>query len=308
MASETSHSEGPSSGNAHQPPAERAAWRDRMYEIIFEADTFGGQLFDIVLLIAILISIITISLETVSGFREWQPQLNAIEWGLTILFTAEYVARLICVGKPLRYACSFFGIIDLLACLPMYLSLSPISLQSQSMMIFRSVRLLRVFRVLKMMRMLKEAHSLQNAVWRSRDKIFVFIAVVLVAVTISGTLMYQIENADVDNADSKFTSIPMAMYWAVVTMTTVGYGDITPETVPGKIISAALILLGYSLIIVPTGFVSAEISSLSRHRDLTARACPHCLREGHSPDAAFCDMCGDKLLAPRDTADSSPGG
>ncbi|MFN3193623.1 MAG: ion transporter [Aureliella sp.] len=300
----------------------RAAWRDRLYEIIFEADTRAGQAFDIALLIAILLSILTISLETVEYFeitQPWPETLRGIEWGLTILFTIEYLLRLVCVEKPLRYAFSFFGLIDLLACMPMYLSaLSP---QSQSLMIFRSVRLLRVFRVLKMMRMLKEAHALQDAVWRARDKILVFIVVVLVAVTISGTLMYQVENdglpdAALENAGmepsgetgsrSKFTSIPMSMYWSVVTMTTVGYGDIVPETTIGKIISAILILLGYSLIIVPTGFVSAEMSQANSKRDLTARVCPHCLREGHSVDAAFCDMCGELLLAKTDASTGEP--
>ena len=177
----------------------------------FEADSRGGQLFDIVLLIAILISITSVSLETVSYFEAapWRQILYVLEWILTLLFTAEYVARLVCVEKPLRYAFSFFGIIDLLACLPLYLTL--LSVDSKSLMIVRSIRLLRVFRVLKMMRMLKEAHSLRDAVWKSRDKIFVFLAVVLVAVTISGTLMYQIEH---EHEHSKFTSIPVAMYWA----------------------------------------------------------------------------------------------
>lgn len=254
-------------------------------------------MFDIALLIAILLSITTVSLETVAYFQQepWPKIIHGVEFVLTILFTAEYFARLACVEKPAKYAFSFFGIIDLLAWLPLYLAF--FSVEYQSLMIVRSVRLLRVFRVLKMMRMLREAHSLRDAVWRSRDKIFVFIAVVLVAVTISGTLMYQIEH---NEPESRFTSIPQAMYWAIVTMTTVGYGDIVPQTIVGKIISALLILLGYSLIIVPTGFVSAEITALSRHRDLTARACPHCLREGHSPDAAFCDMCGEQLLKPHD--------
>lgn len=271
----------------------RAGWRNRLYVIIFEADTRLGQFFDVLLLIAILLSICTISLETVEGYQDepWKSILNAAEWTLTILFTAEYLARLICVQKPLRYAFSFFGVIDLLACLPLYLTL--FSVESRSLMIVRSIRLLRVFRVLKMMRMLKEAHSLQEAVWKSRDKIFVFVAVVMVAVTISGTLMYQIEHS---TEGSKFKSIPEAMYWAVVTMTTVGYGDIVPQTTPGKVISATLILLGYSLIIVPTGFVSAEIQSQKANRDLTGRVCPHCMREGHSPDANYCDICGDRLI------------
>lgn len=272
----------------------RAAWRDQLYHIIFEADSRWAQVFDVVLLIAILLSIATISLETVEYFQQepWKEIIYSVEWTLTLLFTAEYIARLLCVEKPLKYAVSFFGIVDLLACLPLYLTFFQV--ESKSLMIVRSVRLLRVFRVLKMMRMLKEAHSLRDAIWRSREKIFVFVAVVLIAVTISGTLMYQIEH----DKDSAFTSIPQAMYWAVVTMTTVGYGDIAPESAPGKVIAAILILLGYSLIIVPTGFVSAEINALGKSRGLTARACPHCLREGHSFDAAFCDMCGEHLLKP----------
>jgi voltage-gated potassium channel len=272
-------------------PSNRSAWRNRLYHVIFEADTTSGLIFDVVLLVAILLSILTVSLETVEGYETYGDVILKIEWTLTILFTIEYVLRLMCVQKPWRYALSFFGIIDLLACLPMYLML--LEVPGQSFMIFRSIRLLRVFRVLKMMRMLKEAHSLQDAVWKARDKILVFIAVVLVAVTISGTLMYQIEH---QQEGSKFSSIPVSMYWAVVTMTTVGYGDIAPETTPGKIIAAAVILLGYSLIIVPTGFVSAEISSQNRNRGLNSRSCGHCFREGHSSDAIFCDMCGEKLI------------
>lgn len=297
----------PSKEKSTAPAPARSAWRNHLYRIIFEADSFWGQIFDIILLVAIVLSILTVSLETVEYFEDettsWPRILRSIEWALTILFTLEYILRLLCVEKPLRYAFSFFGIIDLLACLPMYLSI--FQLEGQSLMIFRSIRLLRVFRVLKMMRMLKEAHSLQDAVWRARDKILVFIAVVMVAVTISGTLMYQIEyrppvieEGVMVEEGSAFSSIPVSMYWAIVTMTTVGYGDIAPETTVGKMIAAIVILLGYSLIIVPTGFVSAEMSSQKRNRDLNARACPHCLREGHSPDAAFCDMCGERLLAP----------
>ncbi len=283
-------------GNSTAQPREekrRAAWRDELYRIIFEADTRSGQLFDIVLLVAILVSIAVVSMETVAYFKEtppWPDVLAGVEWTLTLLFTAEYVARLICVRRPWRYALSFFGIIDLLAWMPLYLTL--FSVESKSLVIVRSIRLLRVFRVLKMMRMLREAHSLKRAIWRSRDKIFVFVAVVMVAVTISGTLMYQIEH----ESNPVFSSIPQSMYWAIVTMTTVGYGDIVPTTVVGKVISATLILLGYSLIIVPTGFVSAEIQSQRSASRLISRTCAHCLREGHLPDASYCDNCGERLL------------
>lgn len=283
----------PNSTRPDRLPAPRAKWRDQLYVIIFEADTRAGQIFDIFLLVAILLSVAVVSCETVEFFQKtepWPQVLTGVEWTLTLLFTAEYLARLASVQNKVRYAFSFFGLIDLLACLPLYLTL--FNFNTRSLMIVRSIRLLRVFRVLKMMRMLREAHSLRDAVWRSRDKIFVFLAVVMVAVTISGTLMYQIEH----ETNPVFTSIPQAMYWAIVTMTTVGYGDIVPTTTFGKIISATLILLGYSLIIVPTGFVSAEIHALKHSSDLNSRTCPHCLREGHSPDAAFCFMCGHHLV------------
>lgn len=285
------------------PRSGRAKWRDDLYVIIFEADTFAGQLFDIMLLGAILLSITVVSLETVEYFETtapWPKLMLAIEWTLTLLFTAEYLARLICVHNPLRYAFSFFGLIDLLACLPLYLTFIS-GVDSKSLTIVRSIRLLRVFRVLKMMRMLREAQSLQDAVWKSRDKIFVFVAVVMVAVTISGTLMYQIEH----EMNPIFSSIPQSMYWAIVTMTTVGYGDIVPKTVLGKVISATLILLGYSLIIVPTGFVSAEIQAQRNNSDLTSRTCPHCLCEGHSTGATFCNQCGERLVL-SDTENTHP--
>lgn len=287
-----------SSNSSNNPPTTPSSgWRENLHTIIFEADTFWGLAFDVILIAAILLSVLTVSLETVAYFQKspWDNILWIIEWVLTALFTVEYIARLFCVRKPLKYALSFFGIMDLLACLPMYLILLGLP---KSLMIVRSVRLLRIFRVLKMIRMLKEAQSLKDAFWNSRDKILVFVAVVLVAVTISGTLMYQIEHGAIDQEtgeESKFTSIPVGMYWAIVTMTTVGYGDVTAVTIPGKFISAVLILLGYSMIIVPTGFVSAELSRKANERDLTARSCPHCLREGHSVDAAFCDMCGERL-------------
>ncbi|TWU21054.1 Cyclic nucleotide-gated potassium channel [Novipirellula galeiformis] len=279
-----------------------------MYDIIFEADTPAGRWFDIGLLVAILASVLFVALETLpelhkpSG-KDTLAALSTAEWFLTFLFTIEYGLRLLCSRHPLRYAFSFWGIIDLLSVLPSYLTLIAGS-GSRSLLTLRSIRLLRVFRVLKLWRMMNEADELAFAVWNARNKIVVFLAVVLVAVTISGALMYHVETLmfDVDktsgvNEASQFTSIPQAMYWAIVTMTTVGYGDIVPKTSIGKLISALLILLGYSLIIVPSGFVSAELIGLktdtSRHQE--QHACPVCEVSIHLKDAQYCHRCGAPL-------------
>ncbi|MFG0264295.1 MAG: ion transporter [Rhodopirellula sp. JB055] len=288
-----------------QRPAEPGV-RQTLYDVIFEADSPLGRGFDIALLVAIIASFVLVSLETVPEFG-LQSKPNAadpasplaswfwtLEWILTILFTIEYALRLYCVRHPLKYAFSFWGIVDLLSILPSYFALF-VEYSAKSFVILRSIRLLRVFRVLKLWRMMSQADELSDAVWKSREKIIVFLAVVLVAVTISGTLMYQIETVLMgDTHDSEFTSIPQAMYWAIVTMTTVGYGDVVPHTTIGKIISAALILLGYSLIIVPTGFVSAELSSklavTTEHHP-----CPQCGLASHRAGAVHCDRCGHRL-------------
>ena len=279
--------------------------RQRMYDIIFEAETAEGRAFDIGLLIAIVASIILVSLETLPEYQilrvvngetiETLPMWLVIgEWLLTVLFTLEYVARLVCVKNPLKYATSFWGIVDLLSILPGYAALLTGS-STRSFVILRSVRLLRVFRVLKLWRMMSQADELADAIWHSRDKIVVFLSVVLVAVTISGTLMYHIESVMFGSLpDSEFTSIPQAMYWAIVTMTTVGYGDVVPHTTIGKIISAALILLGYSLIIVPTGFVSAELSKQGKEA-VQLHPCPKCEATRHQSDAQYCFRCGSDL-------------
>lgn len=237
--------------------------RQTVFDIIFEADSPLGRLFDIVLLVAILASIAVVAMETVPSYEHWYL-LPIVEKILTGIFATEYIARLWCVRRSWVYARSFWGIIDLLSFLPGILA--PIStVNSSSFVILRSIRLLRVFRVLKLWRMMDEAEDLGQAVWKAREKIIVFLCVVLVAVTISGTLMFHIEDVGARNADhvSQFTSIPQSMYWAIVTMTTVGYGDVVPQTVVGQAISAILILLGYSLIIVPSTFVTAEINKNS---------------------------------------------
>ncbi len=291
---------------------EQPGVRQTMYDIIFEADTQAGRAFDIGLLIAIIASIVLVSIETLPQYHihvASSATANAIiteirlplwltagEWFLTVIFTVEYIARLSCVRHPMRYAWSFWGIVDLLSILPSYLVFFGAS--TRSFAILRSIRLLRVFRVLKLWRMMSQADELADAVWHSRDKIVVFLSVVLVAVTISGALMYHIETVLASAEDAKssdFTSIPQSMYWAIVTMTTVGYGDVVPHTTFGKIISAALILLGYSLIIVPTGFVSAELSKLDSQEPLDNHACPNCLMSEHRSDADYCYRCGTHL-------------
>ncbi|MEM8912771.1 MAG: ion transporter [Planctomycetota bacterium] len=284
--------------------------RQTLYDIIFEADTPAGRWFDISLLLAIIISIVFVSIETVPEYELDRLANGEVtfesagrgdrfvflcEWILTALFTIEYILRLACVRHPLRYACSFWGIVDLLSILPSYATFF-VGGSARSFVILRSIRLLRVFRVLKLWRMMSQADELTAAVWNSREKIIVFLAVVLVAVTISGTLMYHIETVLLgDSHVSDFTSIPQAMYWAIVTMTTVGYGDVVPHTTIGKIISAGLILLGYSLIIVPTGFVSAELSQVRTVQEREFHPCPRCSIPTHRSDAVHCYRCGCRL-------------
>lgn len=282
---------------------EGQGWRRELYDIIFEADSPAGRWFDIGLLIAILASITLVALETVPEYEGW-PWFFVLEFCLTALFTLEYVMRLICVRKPWKYAFSFWGIIDLVSFLPVYATLF-VGTSPASFVTLRAVRLLRVFRVLKLWRMMDEADELGAAVWRSRNKIIVFLTVVLVAVTISGTLMFHIESIteEGDENESLFTSIPQAMYWAIVTMTTVGYGDIVPKTTAGKIISAVLILLGYSLIIVPSTFVSTEIINQKQSPESQTPGgqasaevfCPHCDAVGQRADASYCYRCGERL-------------
>ena len=339
-------------------------WRRTVYIIIFEADTPLGKLFDVVLLFAILIGIALISLETVPDLAQYAEQMRRLEWIITLLFTTEYVLRLLCVRKPLRYGFSFWGLIDLVSFLPTYIVFFA-GTNVGSFALVRAIRLLRVFRVLKLLRLMSEADELYRSVWESREKIVVFLFTIIIAVTLSGALMYHIENwadetvvtsetpvtitmreapssdvvialssgdadAETDNevtftpsnwsepkgvvvahsetvpTGSSFTSIPQSMYWAIVTMTTVGYGDVVPKTPFGKAISAMLILLGYSLIIVPTGFVTAKLSQSAnqgsrgspphdRPPQQGERQCDQCGQGNHPPDAAFCNRCGAPL-------------
>ncbi len=263
-------------------------WRRIMFEIIFEADTPAGKWFDIILIICILLSVTAVMLNSVASINtKYHRQLLAAEWFFTVLFTVEYIFRLICVGRPVRYARSFFGIVDLLAILPTYLSL--FSFASQPLAVIRVLRVLRIFRVLKLGHHTKEAALLKNALYASRRKIIVFLSAVLTLVVIIGSLIYILEGRE-----NGFTSIPRGVYWAIVTLTTVGYGDISPSTGPGQFLAALVMILGYSIIAVPTGIVTVELSRVQTDKP-TSQVCPECCAEGHDKDAKYCKYCGAKL-------------
>jgi voltage-gated potassium channel len=270
------------------PTQQPRDWRIRLHEIIFEAETPGGKAFDVALLILIVLSVVNVSLESVSDIRTaWGPQLRAIDWVVTILFTVEYVLRLLCVERPLRYARSFFGVVDLMAILPTYLSLFVAG--SQSLMVIRALRLLRIFRVLKLAHFVGEERALHAALRASSRKIIVFVGAVLMVTVIVGALMYLVEGPE-----NGFTSIPEATYWAIVTMTTVGYGDIAPQTFLGKLLASAMMILGYGIIAVPTGIVTVEVSQALRTSTRTD-ACRSCGAEGHATDAVYCKYCSARL-------------
>ena len=264
------------------------SWRQILFEVIFEANTPAGKWFDIVLIACILLSVTTVMLDSVAGVRaEHSSLLYAAEWFFTILFTIEYILRLLCIGRPARYAVSFFGVVDLLAILPTYVSL--LFFGSSYLLVVRVLRVLRIFRVLKLGHHTKEAVVLKNALYASRRKILVFLCVVLTLVVIIGALMYVIEEAD-----NGFTSIPLSVYWTIVTLTTVGYGDISPQSSAGQFLAAIVMILGYSIIAVPTGIVTVELSRA--HADKASpQVCPNCSAEGHDRDALYCKYCGVKL-------------
>lgn len=259
--------------------------------MIFEADTPAGKAFDVALLAAISLSVLAVMLESVAWYRgRYGGVLAAIEWTFTGLFTVEYALRLVTVERPAAYARSFFGIVDVLAILPTYVSaLLP---GAQSLAVIRALRLLRIFRVFKLGRFLGEARVLATAIRRSRHKVVVFLGTVFILVIILGTAMYLIEGEQ-----NGFTSIPRAVYWAIVTMTTVGYGDIAPQTVVGQALASLVMILGYSILAVPTGIVTAEIvdAAALRRSHITTRVCMSCLSEGHEPGARFCKDCGHAL-------------
>lgn len=265
-----------------------SGFRRHLHEVIFEADTPVGKAFDVGLIVTILASVAAVMLESTATFRqEYGDLLRYAEWVFTILFTIEYLLRLWTVGKPLSYATSFFGIVDLLAVIPTYLSV--IIPGAQYFLVVRLLRVLRVFRVLKLAQYLIEAHELRQALRASRRKITVFFVAVLTLNVILGSLMYLVEGAP-----NGFTSIPRSVYWSIVTLTTVGYGDISPQTNLGQALASLIMIIGYAIIAVPTGIVTAELSRSAR-REVSTQVCPQCAAEGHDPDAVFCKHCGAHL-------------
>ncbi|MEO6351854.1 MAG: ion transporter [Burkholderiaceae bacterium] len=264
--------------------------RLRLYTIIFEADTRAGWYFDVLLIIAILLSILVVVIDSMNtASQNYGMVLGGLEWMFTILFTIEYLARLSCVRHPLRYATSFFGVIDLLSILPTYVAM--VFPEMYVLLDVRILRLLRMFRVFKLTMYVAEYSALALALRASGRKILIFISVVLMLILVLGTLMYVVEGPH-----NGFTNIPVSMYWAVVTMTTVGYGDITPQTDLGKVIASMMMLLGWGTLAVPTGIVTAEMAALRlAPRTTTTRTCPHCLNEGHEAHAKFCKDCGTLL-------------
>lgn len=272
------------------------ATRDRLHEIIFEADTPAGKRFDVLLLWSILLSVVTVMAESVPEWHEtYLPYFKCAEWFFTILFTLEYAVRLAVVKHPLRYATSFFGLVDLLAILPSFIGIMLPG--SGSLRVIRILRLLRVFRVLKLVGFLEEAKQLQTALRASRKRIIVFLSVVLALVTILGTLMYLVEDEQ-----SGFSSIPRSIYWAIVTVTTVGYGDIAPQTIAGQVLASLMMIIGYAIIAVPSGMVGVAMIRNKNKRphgpgsiEISTQACPSCGRDGHDLDAHFCKHCGQSL-------------
>jgi voltage-gated potassium channel len=270
--------------------AAAAPWRARLHEIIFEADTPEGRSFDVALIIAIITGVLVVTLDSVRAVHDaYGGVLRVIEWVLTAVFTVEYVLRLVAVRHPLRYAVSFFGIVDLLALLPAYISL--FVPEGRYLLVVRVLRLLRVFRVLKLAEFLTEGAVLGQALRASRYKIAVFLSTVVTLVVLIGTVMYVVEGEA-----HGFTSIPVSIYWAIVTLTTVGYGDLAPETALGKALASVVMILGFGIIAVPTGIVTAELTSAARRHDpISTQACPSCGTGGHEADARFCRRCGAAL-------------
>lgn len=262
--------------------------RDTVRTVIFEADTATGRAFDVALIVAILVSVAAVMLDSVAWIHDRHGEvLYVVEWTFTLAFTVEYAVRLWCIQHPLLYARSFYGIVDLLGILPTYASM--LFAGSQYLLVIRVLRVLRVFRVLRMVRYVGEAQLLMEALRAARRKITVFIASVLALVVVFGSFMYLIEGPE-----HGFTSIPKSIYWAVITLTTVGYGDLVPLTPLGQAMATVVMIMGYGIIAIPTGIVTMELSEASR-RSANTRVCPHCVAEGHVREAVYCWRCGEPL-------------
>ncbi|HBE41569.1 MAG TPA: ion transporter [Bacteroidales bacterium] len=270
--------------------------KKRLYEIIFEADTTAGKVFDLSLISMILISILTVMLDSIPSVHDkFSLPLRIAEWVITLIFTIEYILRIYVVNKPVSYIFSFYGIVDLMAILPGFIVF--IFPGVQSLMVIRAVRLLRVFRILKFSRYTSAGRSLMRALYRSREKILIFISVVITLVVIFGTIIYLIEGEE-----NGFTSIPVSIYWAVVTLTTVGYGDIAPVTGLGQFLASVVMIMGYAIIAVPTGIVTTEMIKASGRSN--TQVCQNCMFDRHEDDALYCKKCGTKLDLQTDQATS----
>jgi voltage-gated potassium channel len=264
--------------------------KNRIYEIIFEADTREGKLFDVTIIGLILLSVLLVILDSIASIRErFGVIIHIIEWFITGVFLLEYILRIWVLEKPVRYIFSFYGIIDLMAILPNFLGL--ILAGGQSLMVVRAVRLLRVFRIFKLSRYTSAGRTLMRALYRSREKIFMFISVIVTLVVIFGTIMYLVEGEA-----NGFTSIPVSIYWAVVTLTTVGYGDISPVTGFGQFLASIVMIMGYAIIAVPTGIVTSEMLRMPAENN--TQVCSGCMYDRHDDDAVYCKKCGMKLDKP----------
>ena len=273
----------------HLGANELTGWRRSIYTVIFESDTPADKAFDVGLIVLIVASVFVVMMESVASFRtQYGPWLFAAEWVFTILFTFEYLFRLVAVRHQMRYAKSFFGVVDLLAVIPTYVSvLLP---GAQFFLAIRLLRILRVFRVLKLAHYVSEADVLLAALRASRRKILIFVFFVMTLVVVLGSLMYLVEGAG-----NGFTSIPRSVYWAIVTLTTVGYGDISPRTGLGQALASVVMITGFAIIAVPTGIVTSELNRLSRSEESVGRTCSRCDGKGHQRDAAYCRLCGESM-------------
>lgn len=264
--------------------------KEKLWRIVFEAETPLGKAFDVILLWAIVLSVIAVTLESVDSISaDYGRILKVAEWAFTILFTVEYLMRIALVRRPWRYMTSFFGIVDLLSCLPTYLAFFLAG--AHSLMVIRILRLLRMFRVLKMVSHVRGGETMMRSLMESRAKIFVFFFAVFLLSVLAGTLMYLVESGE---EGTHFTNIPISIYYAIVSITTVGYGDMVAITTIGKMLTAVYVLTGYAIIAVPTGIVTSELLR-NRLGDPSSEACPGCGVSGHLPDAKFCRKCGDKI-------------